>query len=65
MNGSPEHILICAYGVTVRFESGSAGLLKDLKEDFAFFSAPEGTEPAVRISARLGPPDTAALSGAA
>ena len=63
MNGA-GHILIRAYGVTVRFESGSAGLLKDLKEDFAFFSVPEGTAPDIRISAQLAPPDPSLLKGA-
>lgn len=62
MNGA-GHILISAYGVTVRFESANAGLLKDLKDDFAFFSAPEGTAPDIRISARLAPPDPSLLKG--
>ena len=63
MNGD-GHILISAYGVTVRFESGSAALLKDLKDDFAFFSAPEGTAPDIRISARLAAPAPSLLKGA-
>ncbi|OGR41407.1 MAG: hypothetical protein A2X35_10385 [Elusimicrobia bacterium GWA2_61_42] len=62
--GSVPHFFILAYGVGVRVESAAAGLLADLKEDFAHFAAASGHDRDIRITARLQPPDLALLKGA-
>jgi len=64
MNGASAAISINAYGVSVRLESGNAALLEELKEDFAFFAAPELREPDIKICAHMGPPDLGLLKKA-
>jgi hypothetical protein len=63
-SGTPPCFSINAYGAGVRVESADRALLRELKEDFSFFSASPGAACAIKIIAHPAPHPQDLLKGA-